>query len=269
MDTIYMSPDPYGQSFEESIDLRKCNLTTHTTGGLRFLAKDDRLVLASIDSGSPGARIDKWCTRLRGAWLVSINDHPVHSLSVVQHELLLASACNPSSCTLLFTHPEITPDISNRGVPIMSPTDFTQYTHDELNNRLDLLLDVEPTAPHVLCTRYYDIVTSGDVRQYITRVMRLTRGRLLQQDDWSDWQGSEFLQLDQYDDQHCFGEPTSVAKEDAVFHLVWTYNIKALDGRKKARCVCDGSSRSGSVKVLDEVYVRLHYLVRTNRSYIQ
>ena len=45
----------------------------------------------------------------------------------------------------------------------MSPQDFTQYTHDHLNNRLDLLQDVNPTAPRVLCTRYYDIVTSGDV----------------------------------------------------------------------------------------------------------
>jgi hypothetical protein len=165
MDTIYMSPDPYGQSFEESIDLRKCDLTAHMTGGLCFLAKDDRLVLASIDPSSPGARIDKWRTQLRGAWLVSINDHPVHSLSDVRQELLIASTCNPSSGILLFSHPEVASDISNRGVPIMSPTDFTQYTHDQLNNRSDLLVDVEPTAPHVLRTRYYDIVTSGDLRQ--------------------------------------------------------------------------------------------------------
>ena len=48
--------------------------------------------------------------------------------------------------------------------------------------------------------------------------------------------------------------PTAVDQNAAVFHLVWTYNIKAVDGRKKARCVCDSSSRSGSVKVLDEVY---------------
>jgi hypothetical protein len=91
-------------------------------------------------------------------------------------------------------------------------------------------------------------------KKYITRVMRLTHGRLLKQDDWRDWQGSEFLQLDQYDDQHCFGDPISVEKEDSVFHLVWTYNIKALDVRKKAHRICNGSSRSGSVKVLDKVY---------------
>jgi hypothetical protein len=51
-----------------------------------------------------------------------------------------------------------------------------------------------------------------------------------------------------------FGNPVAVEKDDAVFYLVWTYGVKTLDGRKKARCVCDGSIRSGSVKVLDETY---------------
>jgi hypothetical protein len=51
-----------------------------------------------------------------------------------------------------------------------------------------------------------------------------------------------------------FGQPTGVLEEDAVFHLVWTYNIKAVDGRKKARCVCDGSTRSGQVCILAETY---------------
>ncbi len=45
-----------------------------------------------------------------------------------------------------------------------------------------------------------------------------------------------------------------VDQDDAVFYLVWTYNIKALDGQKKARCSCNGSSHSGSVEVLDKVY---------------
>jgi hypothetical protein len=84
--------------------------------------------------------------------------------------------------------------------------------------------------------------------------MRLTRGRLIQQEDWNDWQHSDFLQLNQYSNQGCFGDPMAIDKDDAVFHLVWTYNIKAIDGRKKARCICNGSSWSGSVKVLDEVY---------------
>ena len=42
--------------------------------------------------------------------------------------------------------------------------------------------------------------------------------------------------------------------EDAIFHLVWTYAIKTVDNCKKACCVCDGSTRSGMVRVLAETY---------------
>jgi hypothetical protein len=59
--------------------------------------------------------------------------------------------------------------------------------------------------------------------------MKLTRGKLLKQTDWLDWQESEFLQLNQYYNQGMFGTPQVVDKEAAIFHLVWKYDIKALD----------------------------------------
>ena len=198
-----------------------------------------------MDTSSPGARIDKWRSRIRGAWLVSIGDMAVSTLAEAESAFQLLSENNAHSCLLTFTHPEFSPDISHNGLPIISRDDFSQLTHDQLNNRLDLLA-AGPRFPRV---QEYSIVKSGDVRQYVTHVMRLTRGRLLKQDDWKDWQDLEYLQLNQYWDQGCL-----VDHNDAIFHLVWTYNIKAVDGRKKARCVCDGSSRSGLVKVLDEVY---------------
>ncbi len=95
---------------------------------------------------------------------------------------------------------------------------------------------------------------SGEVLNYVTRVMRLTRGTLLQQGDWSDWQSSEYLQLDQYDALGIFGTPVPMSQEDAVFHLVWTYAIKAVNNRKKARCVCNGSTRSVMVHILAKTY---------------
>ncbi len=100
----------------------------------------------------------------------------------------------------------------------------------------------------------YNIVESGDVLNCVTWVMRLTRRKLLQQDDWSDWQCSEFLQLNQYNAQGMFGTPVPMSKQDAVFHLVWTYAIKTVDNRKKARCVCNGSTCLGVVCILDETY---------------
>ena len=149
-----------------------------------------------------------------------------------------------------FLHPATLPNILHHGLPIISHEVFSQFTHDQLNNQINLIKQ----GHHVHRVWQYNIVYSGNVANYTTQVMRLTHGRLLKQDDWSDWQHSEYLQLNQYGDQGCFRAPTLVKKDDAVFHLVWTYNIKAVDGGKKARCVCDGSSRSGSVKILDEVY---------------
>jgi hypothetical protein len=51
-----------------------------------------------------------------------------------------------------------------------------------------------------------------------------------------------------------FGTSVSAEDDNAIFHLVWTYDIKAVDGQKKACCVCDGSTRSGSVQILDKTY---------------
>jgi hypothetical protein len=31
-----------------------------------------------------------------------------------------------------------------------------------------------------------------------------------------------------------FGDPVAAGDDDVIFYLVWTYVIKALDGRKKA-----------------------------------
>ena len=51
-----------------------------------------------------------------------------------------------------------------------------------------------------------------------------------------------------------FGDPICVKKNDVVFNLIWTYMVKELDNRKKARCTCDGSSRGGQVCVLEHTY---------------
>ena len=51
-----------------------------------------------------------------------------------------------------------------------------------------------------------------------------------------------------------FGTPVAANKDDVIFHLVWAYAIKAVNVCKKARCVCNGSTRLGMVRVLAETY---------------
>ncbi len=59
---VYMSPDPYHDAFEQSVDLRKFDLTKHATSGLSLYKRDGRVHLASIAPSTPAARIHAWRT---------------------------------------------------------------------------------------------------------------------------------------------------------------------------------------------------------------
>ncbi len=109
-------------------------------------------------------------------------------------------------------------------------------------------------AEHLRCDPPYRLVDDGGVLNVATRVMKLTHRKLIKQPNWDKWLESKYLQLDQYDAQGMFGDPTEVDSDAAVFCVVWTYAIKALDGRYKARCTCDGSPHSGQARILDETY---------------
>jgi hypothetical protein len=133
--------------------------------------------------------------------------------------------------TLLFAYPKIRLNLSHNGLPIVSSAPFYRHTHEQLNNRWEFTTVAEHLRS---CKPTYELVPSGDVLNVITRVMHLTRGKLLKQPDWEEWQTSEFLQLDQYDAQGMFGQPVLIQDDMAVFHSVWTYAIKAVDSQRKA-----------------------------------
>ena len=248
--SIYLSPDPYHESFEEEVDIRRFDLTKHRTAGLCLAHYDGRLFLGGIAKSTPCAKIPRWRTRIKGAWLIKIGPHTVSTIQDAQDAFAALALAGNTRIALLFSHPIIRQDISHDGLPIVSSAPFTQAVHDQLNNRWDFT----SVAEHLRDSHTYELVFDGDVVNCITKAMKLTRGKLLQQSDWNDWQESEYLQLNQYNSQGMFGDPVDTKEGDAIFHLVWTYNIKAVDGRKKARCVCDGSTRSGNVLILAETY---------------
>ena len=141
--------------------------------------------------------------------------------------------------------------MTHDGLPIVSSAPFHQQVHDQLNQRWDF----ETVADHLKKAPPYTLINDGNVLNCVTKAMKLTHGKLIQQEDWNDWRESKYLQLNQYNAQGMFGTPVAASEGDAIFHLVWSYNIKAVGGRKKARCVgCDGSTHSGQVLVLAKTY---------------
>jgi hypothetical protein len=240
MATVYMSPDPHFEAFEETINLHRFDLATHQSSGLCLAAHDGWLFLGSMQPGTLGAKIPHWRSCIKGAWLIKIDNVNVSTINEVHAAFATAASKGHPYIQLLFSHPEFRQDVSHDGLPIVSLAPFSQQIHDQMNYCWDFLT----VADHFRKKPPFCVVEDGLVLNYVSKAMKLTHGKLLQHQDWSDWQDLEYLQLNQYEDQGMFGQPVGVTKDDAVFHLVWTYSIKAVNGWKKARCVCDGSTRS-------------------------
>lgn len=244
---VYMSPDPFNAAFEEQMDIRRLDCSKHRSGGMLFVTHNGRIYLGGMAPSSPGSRIPRWISRLRGACLLSIDGTRVSSVAEVHAIFAKFEQNRAKVCTLLFAHPEIKHGLSNKGLPMLSRDILTTPDAAQLNNRKSL---VSRPPQHVSCS----YVSSGNVLNMVTRVMKLTRGKLMRQDDWDAWHQAEFLQLDQYEKQNMFGTPCLPPSQSAIFNLVWNYVRKVEDGRYKARMTCDGSSRAGQVRILDETF---------------
>ena len=77
----------------------------------------------------------------------------------------------------------------------------------------------------------------------------------MKQPDWDEWKSAERLQWDQYEAQGMLGTPCPLPPGLQWFNIVWQYDIKP-DGCKKARAMCDRSTRGNAVRVLDHTYAR-------------
>ena len=100
---VYFSPSPYNAAFEEMLDkkyLLSSALSRDSYGGLEFLIMDQRLFLSGIKASSPFAQLVRWRSRLRGAWLIKIDDVPIDSLDAVSRALSTSSSKPGTQCIL-------------------------------------------------------------------------------------------------------------------------------------------------------------------------
>jgi hypothetical protein len=231
---VYLSPSPYFEAFQEEIDIKHWTTHDHHTAGFVLVSKNDRLVLADILKSTPAARIDKWRSRCRGATVLEVEGRPILSPQDLYNILKNLKDRDITKCRITLAHPEIKTGLTSQGIP--------QLHIDQLNTRFIMNVDhiVRQEAAKVL---------SGGVLNW--KFNKLTRGKLLKTTEWDEWKQAEWLQLDQYYNQGMFGDPTFVTDYSQVFHLVWTYMIKDLNARKKARMACDGSTRGGKARILD------------------
>jgi hypothetical protein len=252
VEMVYLSPSSYNDAFEEELDLRRFLPASSPTAGLECSLRDGKLILTGMTPSTPGAKIRAWRSRLRGARILAIDSTPVSTVDDIKNALLSLAALGSKKCSILMAHSALRDGLVETGIP--------QVNVDQLNNRYSFPdIDVMTQGQFdrwfaSLPSSFYEIVPDGGVLNLVTASNKLTRRILMTQDDWADWEESEWKQLDQYEKQFMFGTPCAMKKRDAVFNLIWSYNVKVEDGRKKARCTCDGSTRGGAVRVLDHTH---------------
>ena len=135
---IYLSPDPYYEAFTQPLDLRNFNIATHATAGLSLLESGGRLHLANMSPSTPAAKIKDWRTRMKGAWLIKIGDVAVSTISEAKSVFQSIHDSGNTSTTLLFAHPEVRPNLSHDGLPILSSAPFTHMTSSTIDGNSQL-----------------------------------------------------------------------------------------------------------------------------------
>ena len=184
MAMVYMSPDLYSDAFEEVIGLQHVNINKHNTAGLEVRESSGRVYLQAMTPSTPAAKIPYWRSHIRGDWLIKVGGTVISLVEDVKSAIRMLVTSNEQSAMLLFAHPEIQPNVSHDGLPIVSSASFTQHLHDQLNNRWEFMMvaqQLQDSKPSHQC------IESGGVLNMVNRVMKLTRGKLLKQPDWHEW----------------------------------------------------------------------------------
>jgi hypothetical protein len=99
--TITFSTNPFGQSFPEMIIVYGIHLTLGLV--LHYDADQRRCQLVKMDLGTPSHRLPQWKSRLRSAYVLSINTMSVHTIADVGLVISEARAAGRTSIVVVFT----------------------------------------------------------------------------------------------------------------------------------------------------------------------
>ena len=220
--------------------------------------------LKQCKKSTPCARIPRWRSELRGAYVTHVNNVPVPTIDSVRQEISKARLQNVKLINIGFATISKQSMHSQKGIPQMYHDQMNVIGKHlwELSNDPEWTEDIENALPLLECVRKDQMdLTPADRKKLLDllsitslkKQRKLTRRILQGQADWHEWQASEFKQLDQYEDQHTFGEPQERPHGSNLLNLIWCYMIKD-DGRKKARCVCNGAKNMRGSVTLAETY---------------
>ena len=275
---LTLSSDIFDHRTHRIISIRKSEKDALL--GMNLLDCPERNLPQLLDChrGSSSIRIPRWRSELKNGYITHVNDIAVTDIADVKSHISKAIAHHEEEIKIGFATIDRQAMHPQYGIP--------QLYHDQLNiigrhlweikndpvwhTKVNEELVVFPTeTAHIHALKSTNKKKLNMNKQWSelhsmpnwyklntvqpNRRRKLTRRKLLLQDDWTDWQKSEQKQLDQYHSQGTFSEPCPYPKGENVLPLLWTYLIKDC-GTKKARCVCNGSPKQKGSVTLGDTY---------------
>jgi hypothetical protein len=195
--------------------------------------------------GTPGAKLPKWRSTLKRAILLSLNGARVSSEQdvICRISTLRQAGALKVQCTFAtITYHGLHPTTSSLTLYYDQLNVIAQHLQAAYPKQLSTNMAIPP-APNII--RQVNAPTGTDPAT-TDLGKTFTLKELRKRTDWPEWRKARYKMLDSYHEQGMFSEPISAPANSNIHHMLWRYVLK-LCGTRKARMVCDGSPRQGTI----------------------
>ena len=259
---------------------------SHPTQGLGFSDCphfNNKVIIHSVQPGTPPRNIKRWIHRIKHAHLLQINGTDITSSDQATTIFKSILSGHKKYFKITVSTDQRQTLHLEQGIPMMYFDQLSTISKHLHNIKHDSILDSTSTISKLNSSK-------RQTQRYLTKMLQavrthgtikaakailpknkrsstmLTRRKLKHLPEWDEWKNSEFKQLDQYNEQKMFGEPCQLPPNSNVLDLLWTYLVKE-NGTKKARCICNGQPKfKGTIifgytfaKMLDHVGSRIFW----------
>eukprot|EP00934_Nitzschia_sp_Nitz4_P003732 Nitzschia sp. Nitz4//scaffold38_size140716//78423//80572//NITZ4_003148-RA/size140716-snap-gene-0.165-mRNA-1//-1//CDS//3329550081//3722//frame0 len=253
LDLLEFDVYPFGPSILERLPV----LGNHPTLGLEIAQHPHYRNTVQVTGCKPGSiaakYIRRYKSRIKGAILLFVDDQPIHQVTHMEQYIVKLRKHHSHHICCIFAQPHWIA-MTGEGIPILHLDQMNVITY-HLRSMAHQPVPEWPTdQPRPKMDNTW--LNATDNMSIV--ICKLTRRKLKLQDDWAQFQQSEYGQLDKYHKQGMFGKPCPRPSDPAIIVLpwVWTYLYK-LDPLTfkliaKARGTCNGGKSHGQVVTLEQ-----------------
>lgn len=252
----------------------------HSTFGLTIATDSDsnRAFISRIHRNSSASKLHSTLkatnNKLRGAYIVKINDKPVFTQAEVDQALRQAFESKLPSVSLEIAPEQRLPardlhraraELQLHSLDLQDADHVHRITIDDIRS----IAAIQHADDHMSFTSAdvsfesvslaINAIASAATTSAEAAIGTFTRRKLRKLETWPEWKAGEKKQLDQFHDLGMYGEPIPRPPGAIVLRPHWQYRVKR-DGTRRARNCCDGSKKAAPA---------LHRLAKTYSSCVE